>query len=527
MDLFTQVSDTVFGNQDILPTFLTLQSNYIVMKRKTTNALSHKVNGDSRRKFIKDSSLAIGSFFIVPSCVIAKGHVRPSDQLNIAAIGAGGKGKSDIYNAWNNGKNRVVALCDVDRNQCQQSSERFPDAVFYNDFRRMIEEMKDDIDAVTISTPDHIHGVAAMMAMEHGMHVYVQKPLTHNIYEARQLKLGARRHKVVSQMGNQGASHPAQMQLVDWFDRGLIGNVHTVHVWTNRPVWPQGIPVPTEKMPLPEKMTPEDWDLFIGPARPVDYHPLYHPFKWRGWWNFGTGALGDMGCHLIDSPFRVLGLGHPTQVECSVGQVFIKDWSPEYIPEGCPPSSNVQVKFEATHKNALPVTLNWTDGGIRPFHPDLIPSEDFLGEPGSGNGVIMIGEKGIMTCGTYGRRPLLYSNNGDKIGMPEDFEVDNPYVSLPESGHQVAWTEACKAGFGSKKHRALTSSFDYSGPLTETVLIGNLAIRSYNLATEMDGRRRFIGRKKLIWDGAAMNVTNFDEANRFVNRSYREGWKLI
>ena len=254
---------------------------------------------------------------------------------------------------------------------CSDAVEQFPNAKFYHDFRVMLEEMDKDIDAVTISAPDHVHGVAAMTAMQSGKHVYVQKPLTHNIYEARQLTQAARKYKVVTQMGNQGASNPAQSQLVEWFDKGVIGSVHTVYILTNRPVWPQGIPVPAEKPPLPEQIKPEDWDLFIGPADYVDYHPLYHPFKWRGWWNFGTGALGDMGYHLVDSPFRVLQLGHPTEVECSVGQVFTRDWVPEYIPEGCPPSSTIQLKFPATAKNNSEVTFNWSDAGIRPFTPSL------------------------------------------------------------------------------------------------------------------------------------------------------------
>ncbi|MDH5400055.1 MAG: Gfo/Idh/MocA family oxidoreductase, partial [Cyclobacteriaceae bacterium] len=286
------------------------------MKNKPTN--------NSRRAFLSKSALAAGSFYIVPRFVLGKGYIAPSDKLNLASIGAGGKGASDIQNAYNEGAENVVALCDVDKARCKQSIDRFPKAKFYSDFRVMLEEMGKDIDAVTISTPDHVHGVAAMTAMELGKHVYVQKPLTHNIYEARQLTLAARKNKVVTQMGNQGASNPDQEQLVQWYDQGLIGDVHTVYVWTNRPVWPQGIPVPTDKPALPEPMTAKDWDLFIGPASYVDYHPLYHPFKWRGWWNFGTGALGDMGCHLIDSPFRVLQLGYPTEVECSVGQVFIR-----------------------------------------------------------------------------------------------------------------------------------------------------------------------------------------------------------
>jgi len=424
----------------------------------------------------------------------------------------------------------MAGLCDVDKNRSKRSVDMFPKAKVFSDFRVMLEEMKDEIDAVTISAPDHIHGVAAMTAMQLGMHVYVQKPLTHNIYEARKLTEAASKYKLVTQMGNQGASNKEQVQLVKWFDEGVIGDVHTVHVWTNRPVWPQGNPYPKEKMELPKPMSKEDWDLFIGPAEYVDYHPLFHPFKWRGWWNFGTGALGDMGCHLIDSPFRVLGLGYPTEVECSVGQVFMQDWVAEHNPEGCPPSSHVEVKFPATAKNKTPLKMIWYDGGLRPFHPDLIPADDFLGEPNSTNGVMMIGTKGIMTCGTYGRRPQVYLKNGDKLTMPEDFDSGNPNVDLPEQGHQISWTQACKAGYDSKEHKALTSSFDYSGPLTETVLMGNLAIRSYALAAkEKDrrGRLQFIGRKRMLWDGKNMKITNFDEANQFVKRKYRDGWKLI
>ena len=477
-----------------------------------------------------DSAMTAGAFMIVPRHVLGRGYIPPSDKLNLAAIGAGGKGASDIRNASNNGSNNVVALCDIDKMRCARTITAFPNAKLYNDFRVMLEDMHNEIDAVTISGPDHMHGVAAMVAMQLGIHVYVQKPLTHNIYEARQLTLGARKHQIVSQMGNQGASNREQTQMMQWFDQGLIGDVHEVFVWTNRPVWPQGTPLPSDKPEMPDHLSKEDWDLFIGPAQPVDYHPLFHPFKWRGWWNFGTGALGDMGCHLIDTPFRVLGLGYPTEVECSVGQVFMRDWVPEYNPESCPPSSSVQIKFDATSKNASPITFNWSDGGIRPFHPDLIPADDFLGEPGSGNGVIMVGTKGIMTCGTYGRNPQIYLKNGDKMSMPEDFDSGNPYSDLPEQGHQVSWTEACKAGFNTPEHKALTSSFDYSGPLTETVLMGNLAIRSYSTAGDTKDRRGrpvFDGRKKLLWDGEAMQVTNYDEANAFVARPYRTGWKLI
>jgi len=414
----------------------------------------------SRRNFLKNTTLATGGFFIVPRHVLGKGYTPPSDKLNIAAIGAGGKGRSDIINAYNNGDNNVVALCDIDSKQAKEAVSKFPKAKFYKDFRMMLKEMGDDIDAVTISTPDHNHGVAAMSAMRQGIHVYVQKPLTHNIYEARQLTEAARKYKVVSQMGNQGASNPGQVQMMEWFNKGLIGTVHTVHVWTNRPVWPQGISSPSEKMTKPSHISEQDWDLFIGPAQVVDYHPLFHPFKWRGWWNFGTGALGDMGCHLIDPPFRVLQLGYPMSVESSVSQVFKKDWVPEHLPESCPPASISKIKFSATAINKSAIELNWYDGGIRPFHPDLIPIEDELGE--GSNGVIMIGDKGIMTCGTYGRNPKLYRKGEETLTMPEEYTGGNALVELPEYGHHVHWTNACKAGFGSKEHQALTSSFDYS-----------------------------------------------------------------
>ncbi|MEM7655647.1 MAG: Gfo/Idh/MocA family oxidoreductase [Bacteroidota bacterium] len=483
-------------------------------------------NNLNRRSFLRNSALAAAGFTIVPRHVLGRGYVPPSDKLALAAIGAGGKGRSDIRNAFNDGTEEVVGLADIDVNRAGDSTKSFPNAKFYKDYRLMLEEMKDTIDAVTISAPDHIHGVAAMAAMELGMHVYVQKPLTHNIAETRMLTETARKQRVVTQMGNQGASNPGQEQMMQWFDEGLIGNVHTVHCWTNRPVWPQGIPVPTEKPALPEQISAEDWDLFIGPAEFVDYHPLYHPFKWRGWWNFGTGALGDMGCHIIDPPFRVLGLGYPTDVECSVGQVFTQDWTPEYIPEVCPPSSMSTISFPASEKNPIPMKMTWSDGGIRPAHPDLIPASDWLGEPSGANGVIMIGEKGIMTCSVYGTHPQVYLNDGTKLTMPKDFQSNNPNVELPEFGHQVSWTQACKAGFDSKEHKALTSSFDYAGPLNETVLMGNLAIRSYTLRKGEGRRADYFGRKKLLWDGAKMEITNLKEANQFVGRKYREGWSM-
>jgi predicted dehydrogenase len=487
--------------------------------------MSKRLN--KRREFIRQTGLAAAGFFIVPRHVLGKGYIAPSDKLNIAAIGAGGKGSSDLNNAFNKGANNVVAISDVDWNQGKQSIDRFPNAKKYHDFRQMLDESGKEIDAVTISTPDHFHAYAAMACMQLGKHVYVQKPLTHNIAEARMLTEAARKYKVVTQMGNQGSSNPAQKVAMDWFDKGLIGTVNTVNIWTNRPVWPQGIPVPTDKPALPASLTAKEWDTWIGPAEFVDYHPLYHPFKWRGWWNFGTGALGDIGCHTIDSPFRILGLGYPTEVECSVGAVFIKDWNPEFIPEGCPPSSHVEIKFPATKKNKTPMKMIWMDGGIRPMHPDLIPANEPLSDDGGQNGIILHGTKGLMTIGMYGNNPKIYLKNGEKIEMPKP---TTPVTqSLPEYGHQVYWTEACKAGFNSKQHKELSSSFDYSGPLTETVLMGNLAIRSYMLRKKRDGDRGgfdFYGRMKLLWDGTNMKVSNLEDANQFVTRKYRPGWEV-
>ena len=470
-----------------------------------------------RRKFIKNTALTTIGISIIPRHVMSKGFIPPSDKLNIAVIGGGGKGYSDAINSWNNGASNITAICDVDWHRASKALNKFPKAKKYKDFRKLFDEVK-DFDAVTVSTPDHTHAVISMAAIKMGKHVYVQKPLTHSIYEARMLTEAARAHKVVTQMGNQGASGEGVAQMEKWFDEGKIGNIHKVDVWTNRPIWPQGIKAKTNKPTLLDGL---DWDTWIGPAQMVDYHPQYHPFKWRGWWNFGTGALGDMGCHLIDPPYRVLGLGYPIEVESSVGAVFTKDWSPEHLPDSCPPSSRTQLTFKATKKNPIDLKMTWTDGGLRPFQPDLIPTDQNT----QANGVIMFGEKGIMTCGTYGRHPKTYYNDG-KV---ETFKTKKDNAkSLPENGHQYAWVEACKDGYQSKKHTKLTSSFDYAGPLTETVLMGNLAIRSYNLREKPTGSKRFVypGRKRLLWDGKHMKITNFEAANQFVKRPYREGWSL-
>lgn len=476
----------------------------------------------NRRSFIRTGVLA-SSIFIVPRHVLGGvGYTPPSDQLNLAAIGAGGKGTSDILHASVKGRERVVALCDVDfSGSAKRSIENFPKAKRYNDYRVMLEQEK-DIDAVTISTPDHVHGPAAAFAMQRGKHVYVQKPMTHNIREARILTEMARTQKVVTQMGNQGGSNPLLGMVQKWVDDGVIGKISKVQVWTNRPVWPQGFAMPEA---TPDKK-PEDlyWDLWLGPAPNRSFTPNLHPFNWRGWWDYGTGALGDVGCHLIDIPFRTLGLKYPKDAECSVGSVYTRMWTADYHPEGCPPSSFITLHFDATEKSKAPVEMTWSDGGIRPSHPEIIPADNDIGGKNSQNGVLMIGEKGIISTNINDSSPLmpkLYLNDGSTEFGPEKEKNDEP-----EYGHQRKWVDACKAGFNSPEHLALTSSFDYAGPMTETVLMGNLAIRSYMLRREKKNKMEYYGRKKLLWDGENMKITNLEAANQFVGRTYRKGWEV-
>jgi predicted dehydrogenase len=473
-----------------------------------------------RRHFIQKGAWAAGSFFIVPRHVLGKGYTPPSDMLNIAAIGGGGKGEVDITNSWNNGKNNIAAICDVDWIRAKKMMDKFPKATRYRDYRELLDKEK-NIDALTITTPDHTHAVIAVPAMQLGKHVYVQKPLTHDIFETRVLTELARNKKIVTQMGNQGSSSEAVKYWGEWFAKGLIGKVHTVHVWTNRPVWPQGIATPKDKPAPPKDM---NWDSWIGPAPMVDFHPAYHPFKWRGWWSFGTGALGDMGCHLIDPPFRTLGLNYPTEVECSVGTIYTRDWVPEYLPDSCPPSSTVTMKFPKSAKNDSEVVMSWSDGGIRPARHPIIPADDTIGS--LDGGVIMVGTEGVMTCGIFGWYGKLYKFSGETLEMPAALSSNE--TSKADFDHQAKWADACKAGFNSKEHLALTSSFDYSGPLTETVIMGNLAIRSQNIRiAKKDGGFDFPGQKKLLWDGQNMKITNFADANQFVKREYREGWSLV
>ena len=472
----------------------------------------------SRKQFIKNMGMAGAAFTIVPRHVLGgTGYTAPSDTLYIAGIGAGGKGYSDMTGFAEHPQAKIAFYCDVDLRQTERAKTTFPDAGFYKDYRVMLEKEHKNIDAVSVSTPDHMHAVQAMAAMQLGKHVYVQKPLTHDIYEARMLTKAAEKYKVVTQMGNQGASGDGVRQLIDWYKADVIGDVHTVYVWTNRPVWPQGIPWPKTPATIPGDL---DWDLWLGTAPEKNYAENLVPFNWRGWWDYGTGALGDMACHLMEAPFTVLGLGYPESVECSVGSVYTGAFQRGYFPESCPPSSHIILRFpERDGKPA--VKMHWMDGGIKPARPEELGPNEVMGDGNSG--AILVGTEGKMMCSEYGYNPRLLPTS-----LTEQTVVPQTVERVPE-GHYQQWVKGCIAGYGNMK---LSSSFDVAGPLTESILMGNLAIRSHDIQErykneEGQERTRYPGRGiKLLWDGPNMRITNFEPANQFVKREYREGWSL-
>jgi predicted dehydrogenase len=470
--------------------------------------MNKELKNSSRRNFIRTGAIAAAGVMIVPRHVLGRGFVAPSDKLNIAGIGVGGKGESDLAEFAKSPNANIVALCDVDDRQAVKSVKAFPKAKYYKDFREMLEKEGKNIDAVSISTPDHTHAVATLAAMQLGKHVYTQKPLTHDIYEARMLTEAAKKYNVVTQMGNQGASGDGVRQMQEWYKAGLIGDASAIYCWTNRPVWPQGFGKPKGTDEVPKEL---NWDLWLGPNQFEDYHKEYVPFNWRGYWSFGTGALGDMACHIIDPAFKTTGLTYPSEVECSVADLYEQMWTASYHPESCPAASSLKFKFPG--QNGKPdVKLYWMDGGIRPERPDELGPDERMGD--GGGGAIIVGTKGKMMCETYGANPTLLPTSKTK-----ETNVAKTLARVPE-GHYVQWVNACIAGKGKKE---LSSPFEYAGPLTETILMGNLAIRSWNIK---DAKGKFTGRKKLLWDAKNMKITNYDEANEFVKREYRDGWKL-
>lgn len=471
----------------------------------------------SRRSFIKAATIGAAAFTIVPRHVLGgSGFLAPSDKLYIAGIGAGGKGYSNLKNCFDSGKAAISFLCDVDDRRALRSRQDHPKAKYYQDWRELFDKEAKKFDAVVVSTPDHNHAITTLAAMQLGKHVYVEKPLTHDIYEARALYNAAKKYKVVTQMGNQGSSGDGTRKMTEWFKAGLIGDVHTVYCWTNRPVWPQGIPWPDKAATIPKEL---NWDLWLGTAPQKNYVDKLVPFNWRGWWDYGTGALGDMGCHLIDGPFEVLGLGHVSAVEASVGTVYVDEFKRGYFPESCPPSSHVILDFPATAKNKSKLKLHWMDGGIQPERPEELGANEKFGD--NGNGMLFIGTKGKMLADTYNNNARLLP-----LSRNQEINIKEELLRVPGGmmGHYAQWVEGCIAGYGKKE---MSSPFEKAAPLTEALLMANLAIRAHDVKIIKEGKDTFPGRNiKLLWDSQNVKVTNFDEVNQFVKRDYRVGWNL-
>ena len=449
------------------------------------------VRGLSRRQFMGGAAIASAAFMVLPGRVLGRaGFKPPSEKLNLAGIGIGGQGGHDIGQMLSE---NIVALCDVDWAHGAGMFRRFPDAKKYKDYRKMLEEQK-DIDAVVVATPDHQHAIVSLTAMKLGKHVYCEKPLTHTVWEARQMRLVAREQKVATQMGNQGQASEETRRLSEMIWDNVIGPVREAHVWTDRPsnglfneYWPQGVERPKDTPRVPDTL---DWDLWLGPAPQRPFHSAYLPFKWRGWWDFGTGALGDIGCHALDPVFRALKLGHPLSVEASSTRVNTETY---------PLASMVTYHFPA--RGEMPaLKLVWYDGGLRPPRPAELEPEEVMGD----NGHLFIGDNGkiLKARGGYSLIPRSRAR-----------EYGDPPKKLPRSiGHYQEWIAACKGGAPGG------ANFDWAGPLTEVVLLGNVALRLQ--------LREELTTKRLQWDGEHLRFTNSDTANQFLKTEYRAGWTL-
>lgn len=436
----------------------------------------------NRRQFVATAASAF-AFTYLPGRVFGA-----NDRLNVAGIGVGGKGGGDISDAANAGCN-IVALCDVDEQRAAGTFRKFPNAARYTDFRVMLEKQK-DIDAVMVSTPDHTHAVAAVMAMQLGKHVYCQKPLTYSVHEARVLAEVAEKTGVATQMGNQAHAGEPIRRAVEVVRAGIIGKVTEAHCWTDRPIWPQGM---TERPPAQSVPGTLDWDLWLGPAPKREYNAAYAPFKWRGWWDFGTGALGDMACHIMDMAYWALELGSPSTIEAL---------SEGGTQESPPWWSTVTWHFPARGENP-PVKLVWYDGYKGPNgkkDPRNMPSEELMeGEDPRRWGSVLVGEKGKMF---FNRGSTKWVVKPDSI--LESFK--EPERTLPRvKNEDEEWVAACKGG------PAALSNFAYAGPFSETVLLGNVAIRTG---------------EKIVWDAKNLKCVGNSEADQFVRREYRDGWSL-
>ena len=500
------------------------------MKNKDNNS-----SGLNRRSFVKMTSTGAASFFIVPNHTVSGlGHIAPSDKLYIAAVGCGGEGEYDIHQYVKAPKkNAVVAfLCDVDDRMAAPRIKELPKAKFYHDWRELFDKEGKNFDAVSVAIPDHNHAVVGLSAMQLNKHLYLQKPISHDIYEARMLTQASSKYKIVAQMGDQGASCEGMFTLKEWMEAGILGDIKKVYCWTDRPVWPQGIKWPDKPVAIPKELK---WDLWLGTAEDTDYIDNLVPFNWRGWWRFGTGALGDMGCHIMGPPFKLLQLGYPTEVSGSASTLYDGIFSEAHLPESGPVSSSLKFKYKL--KNGEELDLFWMDGGITPARPDEIDSDanmnDIMGDwPGLNDfegSTLFIGTKGKAACGWGGRNPILLPLSRNKeIDIPKKY----PRIEGDMDGHWWQWVDACIAGYGNAE---LSSPFEgYAGPLTETVLMGNLLIRSFNIRREIKRMDPVYGEmtgfeypgryKAFKWDGENMRVTNFEAANQFIKREYRSGW---
>ncbi|MFA6562278.1 MAG: Gfo/Idh/MocA family oxidoreductase [Verrucomicrobiia bacterium] len=461
----------------------------------------------TRRRFLTGATTA-AAFSILPG---VRGQTTPNNKLNIAGIGIGGQGSTDLrsIDEQSPGEN-IVALCDVNAAHAAHTFKKYPKAKVFKDYRKMLDEMK-EIDAIVVGTPDHHHAFASMEGLRRGKHVYCEKPLTHSVWEARQVAEAARKAKVATQMGNQGAGSEETRRLCELIWAGAIGKVREAHIWTDRPsrglmheYWPQGVERPKETPPVPETL---DWDLWLGPAPERPYNPAYLPFKWRGWWDFGTGALGDIGCHAMDPVFRALKLGAPTSVEAVSTRVNKETYPLGSIVTYHFPARSAEIQKHNPHVAGLsgksagavempPLKLVWYDGGLRPARFDGVPDGIEMGT----NGRLLIGDAGIM-LGSY-----IYPES-----RRHDFHK-TPQTIPRVKGHAADWIEACKTG---KKSGA---NFDWAGPLAEAVLLGNVPLR-----VEL---RQKLTLHCLQWDSANLRFTNMDEANQFIRREYRAGWTL-
>jgi hypothetical protein len=436
----------------------------------------------SRRKFIGNTTLAAAGFTILPSNVISGlGHKAPSDKLNIAGVGVGGRGFSALRAMESE---NIVALCDVDWRYAKRCFDYWPNAKKFWDWRKMYDEMMKDIDAVLVATADHTHAIVGAHAMTQGKHVYVEKPLTHTVYESRLLTRLADKYKIATQMGNQGSSGEGVNLVCEWLWNNEIGHVTKVEAFTDRPIWPQGLMRPTEIQKVPDTM---NWDLFVGPAPMRPYHEIYTPWNFRGWWDFGTGALGDMACHILHPVFKGLKLGYPTKAQ-GTSTLLLQDSAPQ--------AEKVRLVFperprDRAIKMKLPeVEVTWYDGGLRPDMPEGWPTGKNMND--AGGGVIFHGTKDKLICGCYGVRPWLLSGRVPNVKKT---------LRRVDGSHEMDWVRACKESPESRVETA--SPFSEAGPFNEMVVMGVLAVRLQELYKELE------------WDGQKMEFTNIGDNDNF------------